>query len=144
MQFQVIARSRARQVLIDGIVQVLIQELKLTRSRSFLTVRTEAGLAKKDQMRGVVGPDPADPKHIVMLLDSALNHEDLVETLCHEMVHVKQFALGQAKIKYRGKRSTFHWMGRPVRAVYWDRPWEQDAWRREKVLASKIYKIITG
>lgn len=93
-------------------------------------------------MRGVVGPDPDDSSHIVMLLDSALSHESLVETLCHEMVHVKQFALGHAKIKYRGKKATFHWMGRPVRAVYWDRPWEQEAWRREKVLASRIYKII--
>lgn len=144
MQFQVIARSRARQALIDSMVRVLITELRLTRSRSFLTVRSEAGLIKNDHMRGVVGPDPADPTHIVMLLDSSLNNEVLVETLCHEMVHVKQFALGQAKVKYRGKKATFHWMGRPVRAVYWDQPWEQDAWRREKVLASRIYKIITG
>lgn len=142
MQFQVICKSKARRALIDSMVRVLIHELKLTRSRSFLTVRSEAGLAKQDQMRGVVGPDPNDPSHIVMLLDSALSHETLVETLCHEMVHVKQFALGQAKIKYRGKKATFHWLGKNIKASYWDQPWEQDAWRREKVLASKIYKII--
>jgi hypothetical protein len=144
MQYQVICKSKARRVLIESMVRVLINELKLTRSRSVLTVKSEKGLIKKDQMRGVVGPDPADPSHIIMLLDSTLSNESLVETLCHEMVHVKQFALGQAKIKYRGKKATFHWMGRPVKAVYWDQPWEQDAWRREKVLASRIYKIITG
>jgi hypothetical protein len=47
---------------------------------------------------------------IVMLLDSALDSESLVCTLCHEMVHVKQFALGQTQIKYRGKKPTFCWL----------------------------------
>jgi hypothetical protein len=125
-------------------VQVLINELGLTKSRSFLTVRSEPRLAKTDQMRGVAGPDPNNPKHIIVMLDSALDYETLVETACHEMVHVKQFALGQAKIRYRGDKPQFYWLGRRVNVCYWDRPWEQDAWRREKVLASKIFKILTG
>lgn len=144
MQHQVLSKSPGRRILIEGVVKVLIHELKLTKSRKFLTVRSERGLVQRDQMRGVVGPDPDDPNHIVMLLDSALSHENLIATLCHEMVHVKQFALGQAQIKYRGKKATFQWMGRSVNACYWDQPWEQDAWRREKVLASRIYKIMTG
>lgn len=144
MQHQVLSKSPARRILIEGVVRVLIHELKLTKSRKFLTVRSERGLIQRDQMRGVVGPDPDDANHIVMLLDSSLKHEDLIATLCHEMVHVKQFALGQAQIKYRGKKATFQWMGRSVRACYWDQPWEQDAWRKEKVLASRIYKILTG
>jgi hypothetical protein len=60
------------------------------------------------------------------------------------MVHVKQFALGQTQIKYRGKKPTFYWMGKRVQADYWDQPWEQEAWRRERVLASRIYKILAG
>jgi hypothetical protein len=137
-------RSKARQALIDSLVKVLIPELRLTRSRFKLIVKTERGLAKRDDMRGVVGPNPDNPSIIVMLLDSALDNEQLIDTLCHEMVHVKQFALGQAQIRYRGEKATFYWLGKRVRADYWDQPWEQDAWRREKVLASRIYKIITG
>ncbi len=144
MQYQVICRSSARKELIEGMVQVLIKELKLSRSRSFLTVRSEPRLAKTDQMRGVAGPDPNNPKHIIMLLDSALDYETLVETACHEMVHVKQFALGQAQIRYRGDKHQFYWLGRRVNVCYWDQPWEHDAWRREKILASKIFKILTG
>lgn len=144
MQHQVICRSAKRQSLIEGVLRVLINELRLTKSRSFLTVRSQAGLVKQDEMRGVVGPDPNDSKHIIMLLDSQLDDETLISTLCHEMVHVKQFALGQARIQYRGKNPTFLWMGRKVKACYWDQPWEQDAWRREKVLASRIYKILNG
>ena len=144
MQYIVMCRSKARQALIDSLVKVLIPELRLTRSRFKLIVKTERGLAKRDDMRGVVGPNPDNPSIIVMLLDSALDNEQLIDTLCHEMVHVKQFALGQAQIRYRGEKATFYWLGKRVRADYWDQPWEQDAWRREKVLASRIYKIITG
>jgi hypothetical protein len=144
MQYIVMCRSKARQALIDSLVKVLIPELRLTRSRFKLIVKTERGLAKRDDMRGVVGPNPDNPSIIVMLLDSALDNEQLIDTLCHEMVHVKQFALGQAQIRYRGEKATFYWLGKRVRADYWDQPWEQDAWRRERVLASRIYKIITG
>jgi len=144
MQYQIECRSKARQVLIDSLVRVLIPELRLTRSRFNLLIKTDRGLAKRDGMRGVVGPDPDNPMSIIMLLDSALASESLIDTLCHEMVHVKQFALGQAQVKYRGKKPTFYWLGRRIRADYWDQPWEQEAWRRERVLASRIYKILAG
>jgi hypothetical protein len=144
MQYLIECRSKGRSALIDSIVQVLIAELRLTRSRFDLVVKTQRGLARQDGMRGVVGPDPNNPNTIIMLIDSVLNNEQLIDTLCHEMVHVKQFALGQAQIRYRGEKATIYWMGRRVRADYWDQPWEQDAWRRERVLASRIYKIISG
>jgi hypothetical protein len=144
MQYQVVCRSNGRRALIDSLVQVLIPELRLTHSRYNLVIKSERGLARRDGMRGAVHPDPADPTTIVMLLDSALNSELLISTLCHEMVHVKQFALGQTQVKYRGEKPTFYWMGKRVQADYWDQPWEQEAWRRERVLASRIYKILAG
>jgi hypothetical protein len=144
MQYIVMCRSKARQALIDSVVRVLIPELRLTRSRFKLIVKTERGLAKRDGMRGAVHPNPDTPSIIVMLIDSALDDEKLIDTVCHEMVHVKQFALGQAQVKYRGEKPTFYWLGRKVRADYWDQPWEQEAWRRERVLASRIYKILAG
>jgi hypothetical protein len=77
-----------------------------------------------------------------MIIDSKLRDDDLVEILCHEMVHVKQFALGQAVIKYYAGKPQYYWMGRKVKKSYWDQPWEIDAWRKERVLASRIYKIL--
>jgi hypothetical protein len=144
MQYQIVCHSKGRQALIESIVRVLITELKLTRSRCQLLVKTDRGLARRDGMRGAVGPDPGNSNLIVMLLDSNLNNEHLIDTLCHEMVHVKQFALGQTRIQYRGEKATFYWLGQRVKTCYWDQPWEQEAWRKEKVLASRIYKIIAG
>ena len=144
MQYQIVCRSKGRLALLDSLARVLIPELKLTRSRYRLLIISDCGLSKRDGMRGVVGLDPTNPTAIIMLLDSALDSELLISTLCHEMVHVKQFALGQTQVKYHGKKATFYWMGKRVQADYWDQPWEQDAWRRERVLASRIYKIIAG
>ena len=144
MQYQIVCRSKGRSALIDSMLPVLIAELKLNRSRCNLIIKTICGLAKRDSMRGAVHPNPDDPNTIIMLLDSALDTELLISTLCHEMVHVKQFALGQTQIRYRGKKPTFYWLGRQIKASYWDQPWEQEAWRRERVLASRIYKILAG
>jgi hypothetical protein len=144
VHYQIVCRSKARQVLIDSLVRVLILELKLTRSRFNLLIKTDRGLAKRDGMRGVVGLDPDNPTSIAMLLDSALSIESMIDILCHEMVHVKQFALGQMQVKYCGEKTTLYWIGKKVQADYWDQPWEQEAWRRERVLASRIYKILAG
>lgn len=142
MQFEVECRSANLKGIVDHIVRILIKELRLQSSRKTLTIKTQRGLARNDGMRGVVGPHPLNPDQLVMLIDSQLKDQDLVETICHEMVHVKQFALGQAQIRYRGEKATFYWLGKKVKASYWDQPWEHDAWRREKVLASRIYRII--
>ena len=77
-----------------------------------------------------------------MNLDSRLNTYDLVETIAHEMVHIKQKVLGQ--LRYEG-RSTY-WLGKKVicsKINYYDQPWEQEAWSKQKLLAVQIFKILT-
>jgi len=61
-------------------------------------------------------------------IDRTLSLRKLLETLAHEMVHVKQYA-----------RREFHpvndkWMGKtynPKKVSYWDLPWEIEAHGRE-------------
>lgn len=55
----------------------------------------------------------------------------ILETLCHEMVHVKQYARGEL---YQSSRTAKHrWQGRWVsdNQDYWDHPWEIEAHGRE-------------
>ena len=75
-----------------------------------------------------------------MDLDSRLSMEKLIEVIAHEMVHIKQFVMGN--LKYEGR--SFYWHGKKVirsKINYYDHPWEIEAWSKEKVLASKIFKI---
>ena len=55
----------------------------------------------------------------------------VLETLCHEMVHVKQYARGEL---YEGSRTSKHrWQGKWLDKDpdYWDQPWEIEAAGRE-------------
>ena len=61
-------------------------------------------------------------------VDSKLTLRKLLETVAHEMVHVKQYA--------RRELGPYHneWMGKtvnPEKVSYWDLPWEIEAHGRE-------------
>lgn len=61
-------------------------------------------------------------------LDRSQPHRRLLETLAHEMVHVKQYArreLHPATDKWQGK------IYNPKKISYWDLPWEVEAHGRE-------------
>ena len=140
MQYQIVCRSKGRKTLIDSLVRVLIPELKLTRSRFNLIIKSQRGLIKQDGMRGVVGPDPSDPTQLVMLLDSALDSEFLISTLCHEMVHVKQLAKGQMKFLPNDAKI---WKGKRYnkKTKYLDMPWELDAFSKQEILLRRAIEI---
>ena len=61
-------------------------------------------------------------------LDRTLTLRKLMETLAHEMVHVKQYARRELN------PTTEAWMGKtynPKKISYWDLPWEIEAHGRE-------------
>jgi hypothetical protein len=51
----------------------------------------------------------------------------IMETVAHEMVHVKQYARGELKPDYKWRDKTIN----PERVEYWDLPWEIEAHGRE-------------
>lgn len=64
-----------------------------------------------------------------------LTLKDLVTTICHEMVHVKQY--------YRKEMSDtgFKWKKKsiPQDTNYYDLPWEKEAYRLQDGLAQKVW-----
>jgi hypothetical protein len=76
-----------------------------------------------------------------MIIDSSLGFERLLLTLAHEMVHVKQYAKGQVKNNSQGK--VRFWMGKSVRKDYYEQPWELEAFSKERILANKVFKILS-
>jgi len=51
----------------------------------------------------------------------------IMETVAHEMVHVKQYARSELKPDYQWQGKTIN----PERVEYWDLPWEIEAHGRE-------------
>ncbi len=139
MNYVVDMRKSDRKDFIEGIVQLFIRELKLSTSKKELIIFTKKGFEKETGAAGMVYP--YDENIITMDIDSQLTPERLVDVLSHEMVHVKQLAKGQ--LKYKGKK--IYWKGNFVnhkKLSYYDHPWEHEAWKNQKLLAGKVWKIL--
>lgn len=142
MDITVLARSQKKRELIKSVASLFAEILNVDKSKFALTIGTVAGLAKADRMNGAVVL--LGDRKIFLSLDSKLSLEQLIQTLAHEMVHVKQYAKGQLKIVYpnRGK-SYFTWLGKKYKTNYYESPWELEAFSRERILANKVAQIIS-
>jgi hypothetical protein len=77
------------------------------------------------------GPRPDRPREFELEIHSGMKLRTMLETVCHEMVHVKQYARGEL---YESERQSKHrWQGKWIDRDpdYWDRPWEIEAHGRE-------------
>lgn len=129
-------RNGDRKALIEGCINLFIRELKLQKSKATLFVFSRKNFENETGAAGMVYPYAEGL--ITMDLDSRMGMDKLIHTIAHEMVHVKQIAKGQ--LSYDGKK--IFWKGKryyPKRMSYYDHPWEIDAWRNEKVLASRVW-----
>lgn len=134
-------RRSVRRDFIQSAVLFFCQELNLGRSRFNLSVQSVSGLHRVQQARG--GVIQTDDKSIVMLLDSKLKTEELVQTIAHEMIHVKQIARGRLTCFIRDGNMENCWLGKKLEMPYHLRPWEVEAFRQEKILAYRLFSILT-
>jgi hypothetical protein len=77
----------------------------------------------------------ADHRNMEMRLQRGLSLYNLVSTVCHEMVHIKQYV--------KGELGDFRqWKSRKIsdKTEYYDLPWEKEAYRLEERLAIECFK----
>ena len=75
------------------------------------------------------------PRRFLIEINSHIGSRRILETLAHEMVHVKQYIEGETNddlTKWRGKKIN------PDKIDYWIQPWEIDAYGRETGLLTKF------
>lgn len=89
---------------------------------------------KKDEDYGcchaIDGPRPDRPRVFEIEVNSRMKLRTILETIAHEMVHVKQHA--QSTLYYSPKRKQWRWEGSWLKKEpnYWEQPWEVEAWGR--------------
>ena len=73
-------------------------------------------------------------------IDKKQSIKDLVTTICHEMVHVKQYAKNQMDDGIRS--GVARWKNRTVSfdTEYYDLPWEKEAYAMQENLADSVWK----
>lgn len=75
------------------------------------------------------------PKNFLITISNKFKILRTLIVLAHEMVHVKQHALGELKYRYNGEHT--RWKDGTIdddSISYWDLPWEIEAHGREKGL----------
>ena len=143
MKTVVNCRARGKRAFVEQAAGFFQRELNIVQSTWELEIVFRPKLRKTDDMRGcIIKADMIRPKYVMMFLDSSLKFEDLVYTLAHEMVHVKQMVKGQYRLEETRRGLKHFWMGRQVKKDYYEQPWELEAWSRERLLAVKLYAIL--
>jgi len=106
-----------------------------TAKRLKIWVRVSKNLVKYEQALGLCHAVDNKPKtrEFEICLDSNAAPREIMQTLCHEMIHIKQCALGEFKMGFAESR----WQGRRVQhdqLDYKQLPWEVEAFTNEKKL----------
>ncbi len=137
MELEIEMRHGHRRQLAEASIKFFIKELGLERSRYCLTVTTDKTLRKEENAFGIVFR--IGERDLAMILDSRMQYKDMVETIAHEMVHVKQIARGTLNTIIKRGRMYQTWKGkRADKIAYHRRPWELEAFRRERELTNNF------
>jgi hypothetical protein len=135
MKIDVNIRKGAKKDLVEKVLAFYVKELNLERSSWMMVVDSVKGMLDDEGNGFVAGVCSPVPRLLVMALDSKMPMSEIVETIAHEMIHVKQYATGRLRFEaWRGK-SVAYWNGkRQPHHEYLDMPWERHAFREQKLL----------
>jgi hypothetical protein len=79
------------------------------------------------------------PREFMIRMNKKMNCQLMLETLAHEMVHVKQDARGEKQERYKGGYKLL-WKGKDhTKTSYSKQPWEREAYRLEKKLVKEYF-----
>ena len=128
MEYLIETRSPRVKKLFEAIVPRMIKELKLTRSRKTLLIKTSK--MELDGQEGATAPLDMIDAYVVLIKPK--NLKDMGITLAHEMIHVKQLAQGTLK-QVNGVN---YWKGKRYRKnhKYLEMPWEIEAFSKQELL----------
>ena len=75
-------------------------------------------------------------------IQKGLSFDEIVKTLCHEMVHVKQYARNEMTDSYW--KGQMRWRNRFIdkNTRYSKLPWEREAYRKQNTLAKSYYNSV--
>ena len=142
MEIEILSRSKNKGLvqLLERSAQFFAEKLNVTKCNYKVFICTKRGLRSEGHM-GLCAK--TGKREITVAIDGALPLPNILYTLAHEMVHVKQFCRGQYRSELaRNGRYRRYWLGKQVIAKYEDRPWELEAFTREGILVSQLMEHV--
>ena len=140
MQIYTKGSTRKTQKIVKDLTRFCANMLMSKRMADSLLIRIEFIKDLDNQYDGDCEyvDEESRPKEFLIRVNDALKLSKKLRTICHEMVHVKQYATGEMKYMSRPARFTkFQGTLYPDELEYWDSPWEIEAFGREPGLYTR-------
>jgi len=140
MEFEVITRSKYKDT-IEKSAKFYAKKLNISKSNYKVVIYTDSGIRSE----GANGFALKTGKNSAQLgLYSRLSILQMLLTLAHEMVHIKQFVRGHYKSeKSRNGKYKKFWLGEQVLAKYEKQPWEVEAYKKQGILLDSLLTTIS-
>lgn len=126
----------------DAIEQTLLTLMPKRKNPIFIDVEIcKAG----DMGRAIAMVHEEAKDHFFMSLDETLldDTEELITTVCHETVHIKQY-LRKETVDLSADRKKWKGVEYDLNETnYYDLPWEQEAYFMQMILADKVIQNAT-
>jgi hypothetical protein len=131
--------DRKTQKLCKDIAQFCAEMLMGKRLSSNIELRIEFSNKLGGCDGDCIWEDDEDrPREFTIRVREGMCLSKKLRTVCHEMVHVKQYAKSEMKQSWRPSRMTkFNGKLYPDDMDYWDQPWEIEAFGREDGLYTR-------
>lgn len=130
---------------LDEAIYWALNELKIVDSKHVINVNVTKKALTEYKAHGFLTEiisSKGKLKLFEVLINPDQNKSELIKTLFHELVHVKQITKGE--LKFETERSSF-WKGKLVHPnrfkIYKNIPWEKEAYDMEEKLYRKYLSI---
>ena len=153
MNVYITGGNKNLRALTHSLIEYCADKLFSTNLKHKITIDVEftRTLYKEDGLLGEVDFEDNNhrPKDFTMVVDCTGPQRRVMETIAHEMVHIKQYAKGE--LVDLSRCGSTRWMENIVdkNTNYWDLPWEIEAhgkelglfirWAEDKKLANQTW-----
>ena len=139
MIIRVTGGTKYQREVTRKVINWTIQKLSLSRLR---TLYIQIVLTKVKNADGYCSMEDEEKRTFTIEADKTLKLRQLIMTLIHEMVHVKQFARNEMDDfpingRHRWKSGTV-----PKNVTYYDMPWEKEALRLQEKLTDEFWREV--
>ena len=137
MNVRITGGSKHQREIVYKVIEWTIKRLKLVRMSSLYIYVV---LKKLRGVDGYCSMEDDTRRMFTIEIHKNLKLRQLIMTLIHEMVHVKQFARNEmddfrVNGRYRWKSGSV-----PKNVTYYDMPWEKEAIRLQEKLTDKFWR----
>ena len=131
-------RKKQRQV-VEDVVKWSIKKLNLHRIR---TLNITFSIKSLKSLYGQLEQLDDKRREFSVVLDNNVDTKDLIRTVIHEMVHIKQYIRKEMDSEIVGSRMRWKSKTYPYDIKYDDMPWEKEANRLETKYGNEYLKEI--